>query len=110
LVTTTTIPPLLELVTSSSTYADRKDLDRLLLESLDDVLADLLGKSVREAFYDHMERNYYFARDDVPKRLGDFLLLLERTFGKSGRTIERAVAKRLYTKLGWAEPRPPFDT
>jgi hypothetical protein len=47
-----------------------------------------------------MERKYYIGREDVPRRLGDFLLILERTFGKSGKTIERTLARRLTTKLG----------
>jgi hypothetical protein len=91
---------LLELVTSKSVTVDKKDIERLLLESLDDVLDDLLGKQVRKAFYDHMERDYYIGREDIPERLGDFLLILERTFGKGGKTIERTVARRLCTKLG----------
>ena len=95
-----THPSLLQLITSKGVTADKKDTDRLLLESLDEVLDDLLGKRVREAFYDNMERNYYIGREDVPKRLGDFLLILERTFGKSGKTIERTLAKRLCAKLG----------
>lgn len=90
----------MELLTSKGVTADKKDNDRLLLESLDEVLEDLLGKHVRETFYDHLERNYYIGRGDIPNRLGDFLLILERTFGKSGKTIERTVAKRLCTKLG----------
>lgn len=93
-------PSLLELVTSKGVTADKKDIDRLLLESLDDVLDDLLGKRVRIVFYDHLERNYYIGREEIPKRLGDFLLILERTFGKSGKTIERTIARRLCTKLG----------
>ncbi len=93
-------PSLFELITSKGVTGDKKDTDRLLLESLDEVLDDLLGKHVREAFYDHLERNYYIGREDVPKRLGDFLLILERTFGKSGKTIERTLAKRMCTKLG----------
>jgi hypothetical protein len=90
---------LLEAIYSKGVTIDKKDIDRVFLESLDDVLNDLLGKSVREAFYDHLERNYYMGREDVPKRLGDFLLILERTFGKSGKTIERAIARRLCGKL-----------
>jgi hypothetical protein len=78
---------------------DKKDTDRLLLQTLDEVLDDLLGRNVRKTFYDLMERNYYFGREDIPKHLGDFLLVLERTFGKSGKTIERTVAKRLSSKL-----------
>ena len=91
--------PLLEAIYSKGVTIDKKDIDRVFLESLDDVLNDLLGKNVREAFYDHLERNYYMGREDVPKRLGDFLLILERTFGKSGKTIERAIARRLCGKL-----------
>ena len=93
-------PSLMELLMSKGVTDDKKDIDLLLLESLDQVLDDLLGKTVREAFYDHLERKYYIGREDVPKRLGDFLLILERTFGKSGKTIERTIARRLCTRLG----------
>ena len=90
---------LLQVITSKGVTVDKKDIDRLLMESLDEVLDDLLGKRVRDAFYDHLERTYYIGREDVPKRLGDFILILERTFGKSGKTIERTVARRLCEKL-----------
>lgn len=61
---------------------------------------ELLSKRVRVSFYDALERNYYFGRQDIPKRLGDFLLILERTCGTSSKVIERAIAKRLAAKLG----------
>lgn len=92
-------PSPLSVLLSNGVTVDKKDVDRLLLESLDEVLADLLGKQVRETFYDFLERNYYIGREDIPRRLGDFLLILERTFGKSGKTIERTLAKRLCAKL-----------
>jgi len=94
------VPSLMELITSTGVTVDKKDIDRLLIETLDEVLDDLLGKEVRKAFYDHMARDYYIGREDIPKRLGDFLLILERTFGKGGKTIERTIARRLCTKLG----------
>jgi hypothetical protein len=92
-------PSLLEQIIGTGVAIDKKDNDRLLLQSLDEVIDDLLGKRVRVTFYDYMERNFYFGRDDIPQHLGDFLLVLERTFGKSGKTIERAIAKRLCSKL-----------
>jgi len=95
----TNSPSLIGLIVSQGVTTDKKDVNRLLLEALDDVLDDLLGKQVREKFYDHMERNYYIGREDIPRRLGDFLLILERTFGKSGKTIERTLARRLCMKL-----------
>jgi hypothetical protein len=91
---------LLQVITSKGVTVDKKDIDRLLIESLDEVLDNLLGRRVRDSFYDHLERTYYIGREDVPKRLGDFILILERTFGKSGKTIERTLARRLCAKLG----------
>jgi hypothetical protein len=93
------VSSLRELFYSKGVSSDKKDINRLLLETLDDVLDDLLGKKVREAFYDHMERTYYIGRANIPERLGDFILILERTFGKGGKTIERSIARRLCTKL-----------
>lgn len=90
---------LMEVLTGKGVTVDKVDNDRLLLQALDEVLDDLLGKHVRETFYDYMERDYYFGREDIPSRLQDFLLVLERTFGKSGKTIERALAKKLCSKL-----------
>lgn len=89
---------LLEVIKSEGVTVDKKDVHRLLLESLDEVLTDVLSKEVKDAFYDHLERNYYFV-EDILKRLGDFLLILERTFGKGGKTIERSIARRLCAKL-----------
>lgn len=75
----------MELITSKGVTTDKKDVDRLLLESLDEVLDDLLGKHVRGPFYDYMERNYHIGREEMPKRLGDFLLILERTFVRAAK-------------------------
>ena len=92
-------PSLLELILSKGVTADHKDFNRLLLEALDESLDEILGRRERVAFYDQLERDYYFGRQDIPKRLGDFLLLVERNFRKDGKLIKRAVAKRLATKL-----------
>jgi hypothetical protein len=92
-------PTLLELIYTRGVIAGNGDIDRLLLESLDQVLDDLLGKKVREAFYDYMETKYYIGREEVPNRLNDFLLILERSFGKSSKTVERTIARRLCTKI-----------
>ena len=71
----------------------------LLLEAIDQVLVDLLGRRAREAIYDHLERRCYMARDEVPQRLDEFCDILHVNFGKGGTTIERTIAKRFYSKL-----------
>jgi hypothetical protein len=75
--------------------------DALVLESIDESLTDLLGRRAREAVYDHLERNCFLARGEIPKRLDDFFELLSDTFGKGSKTIAKVIAKRLHSKLGW---------
>jgi len=78
-----------------------KTLDDLISESIDEVLANLIGTKPKEAVYDYLERNHALSRDRIPKNLEKFVELLEGTFGKGSRTICRAVARRLFEKLGW---------
>jgi hypothetical protein len=92
-------PSLLELVISKGVTVDKEDIDHLILESLDGVLDQVLGKPMRQAFYDLLERNYYISRDDIPSHLGDLLLILERNFGKNGKAIRRDIAQRLTQNL-----------
>jgi hypothetical protein len=73
----------------------------LILESIDETLGDLLGRRAREAVYDHLERNCFIARSEIPRCLDDFFSVLETTFGKGSKTIGKVIAKRIYAKLGW---------
>jgi len=73
----------------------------LLLESIDETLTDLLGRRTREAIYDHLERNHLVARNEIPDKLDALLELLDETFGRGSKTIGKAVARRLFTKLEW---------
>jgi hypothetical protein len=68
-----------------------------LLEAIDQALVDLLGRHVREAIYDHLERKCYRARDEIPQRLGEFCDILHANFGKAGTTIERTIVKCFYS-------------
>jgi len=85
----------------ASLNAKKQDFNVLLIDSVSEVLTDLLGKKVMESFYDHLETQYSFPKDEIPQRLSDFLLILERTFGKGGEVVERCIARKLYKKLGW---------
>jgi hypothetical protein len=77
------------------------DLGGLLLESLDEAFADLMGTAVRESFYGYFEKRYGISRAAIPERLEEFVSILAESLGVVGAgRIGRAVAKRLYTKLG----------
>ena len=96
LTSTTPLP-----VNMHAQVTEPKTLDDLVLESVDEVLADLLGRKCKEAIYDHLERNYSIAREKIPKNLQKFFELLEETFGRGSKTIGKAVIRKLFEKLGW---------
>ena len=94
-----------------STYAGPDALTKLLSDSIDETLTDLLGTRAREAVYDYLERNRSIARDEIPENTDELFMLFERNFGKaSKKVIGRVVAKRVYSKLDWEfHPIPNFE-
>ena len=87
-----------------------RSLDDLLLLCIDEVLLGVLGRRPREAIYDFLERNHSLARIDVPNHLEEFMSLLEKLFGKGGKTIEKSIIRRLFDELDWQfENGPRFD-
>jgi hypothetical protein len=67
-------------IETSRTLSERT-FDRLLIESVDESLATVLGEMVRNAVYDALENNFSIARNQIHERLNDFTLGLERSFG-----------------------------
>ena len=74
----------------------------LLVQSVDEVVADVLGSRVRKSFYDCLMRQRGLSREAVPGHIDDFQQFLEATFGGGSRTLTRCIAKRFFEKLGWA--------
>jgi hypothetical protein len=106
-----TAPTITSSICSVATYTHAVGsdsiLDSLILDSIDKALGDLLSVRVREAIYDSLERMKLLARTEIPQHLDVFFGLLEETFGKGSRTIGKAVAKRLYSRLGWEFTETP---
>jgi hypothetical protein len=73
----------------------------LLLESIDETLTALLSRGVVDSLYLHLQTVHSISRDEVPSKLGISVSILEGVFGvKGSRTICKAIARNLYTKLG----------
>jgi hypothetical protein len=71
----------------------------LLLDSIEEVLDNLLGKRAKQAIYACLERQGLPQRQ-IPEHLPRFDAFLEDKFGRAGRVIEARIAERLYTQLG----------
>ena len=76
------------------------EFDRALLDSLDETLTEVLSAELKDAFYRHLEVTTCIVREGLPNRLDDLASVLSTIFGSTGSVVlERAIAKRLYSKL-----------
>jgi len=82
---------------------DDQKFNKILLESIDETISNLLSKKVEDALYTHLKKVRSVSKDEIPYRLEVLSKTLEDTFGSTGSlTISRAIARRLYAKLEMA--------
>jgi len=84
---------------SSDLYEPDVGFSSLLLNSIDEVLGNLLGERAKQIIYGCLE-NHGLRKNQIPANLRGFDAFLEDNFGRGGPAIERQIAKRLYTQLG----------
>ena len=76
-------------------------LNALLAESIEETLTTLLSWKVFEALYLYLQDVHSIPADEVPCKLEILCSTLTALFGPSGsRTICKAIARKLFTKLG----------
>jgi hypothetical protein len=73
-------------------------LEKILVEAVDEGLL-VPGEIVRAAIYERLERSYQVKRGEIPEKLETFHLALEDLLGKSGKVMEKLIAKSLYRRL-----------
>lgn len=82
-----------------STTTER-EFDRLLIESLDESAALVLGEIARKAVYEVLEKKYRIERNRIPEKLNELTSAFETIFGSAAsKTMARVIVKRLYSKL-----------
>lgn len=75
------------------------DFDATLLESIDESIEALLGQEVVLALHLNLKNKRSIGREEIPDNIPTLCVVLEKYFGPSARTIGRAIARRLYSKL-----------
>jgi len=75
-------------------------MSRIFQDSVDESLRGIFGDKTAEAIYNHLRENYGLAAPDLFARPREFSAVINLTFGAVGQTVEKAIAKRLYWKLG----------
>jgi len=77
-----------------------RELCDALRESIDETISALLSPEVNDALYVHLSRVHSISRDEAPYKLEILGSVLEKVFGRSSKIVCKAIAKRLYAKLG----------
>jgi hypothetical protein len=77
------------------------EIDRMLVEALNESFATILGEIPKRTVYDILEKKHAIAVNRIPERLNEFTTALETLFGvMPSKAIVRIIVKRLYSKLG----------
>jgi hypothetical protein len=78
-----------------------RDFNAEVKMAIDGTIEAVLGPQVLDTLYDALKQHYSIESDEAPYRLDTLFSVLENTFGFQGsRTISRAIARRVYVKMG----------
>jgi hypothetical protein len=87
------------------------EFNEFLLQSIDETMTALLSPEVANALYLHLRKTHLIQKEQVPYNLETLCHTFEQIFGyASSRTICKAIAKRLYVKLGLPFTNAPTKT
>jgi hypothetical protein len=88
-----------KVVRSVAAFRPSDRLHRITIESFDEAVRGILGAGVVEPFYSYLAAKGV-PKNEIPVRLERLCVVLDETFGRGSMTVQRAVAKRIYAKLG----------
>jgi hypothetical protein len=81
-------------------HEQSRDFNSLLLECIQETITALLSQQVTESIFAHLKATHNISKEDVPNSLNLLTSTLEMTFGSSAKIVGKAIAKRLYARLG----------
>lgn len=86
-----------------------EEFEKILAEAIDDGL-NLLGETVKAVLLHLIKERYNIEEHEIPKKIREFSSALRSILGREGgKTIERAIVKCLYSKLGLGTPEDTKD-
>ena len=77
------------------------DFKEFLLEAIDAALS-LLGNSSKQVVYFYLEKNFNVKKQDIPDKIEEFTIVIERLFGHGAKILEIEIMKNLFVKIGSA--------
>jgi hypothetical protein len=75
----------------------KNQLDSTILEAVDESL-DSFGESVKQVVYYQLESSYHVRKQDIPRKIEEFVTAVEGIFGVGARLIEMRILEALYAR------------
>ena len=72
-------------------------LDTTIMEAVDESLT-AFGESVKQVIYYQLENSYHVRKQDIPRRIEEFVKTVEGIFGIGARLIEMKILETLYAR------------
>ena len=74
---------------------ETSQFDEFFLEAIDQTFSTLLGNNAKQVVFSFLDKKYKLTKEDLPNRIGDFIIGLEQVFGRSAPLIELEMMKNL---------------
>jgi len=75
------------------------DFDGALIESVDDAIRSVFSQQVVDALHSNLKDKRTISWNQIPNQLPTLSLVLEKYFGLGAPTVERTIARRLYSRF-----------
>lgn len=79
-------------------FPHKISFDKLLLEAFDEGLS-ILGSSAKQIIYLHLREIFGIEKAEIPCKIGDFCVAIEKIFGMGAKILEIVIMKKLYEKI-----------
>jgi hypothetical protein len=90
--------------------ASPRDFNDLLIDSVDEVVTEVLGPKVSSVFWRQYQAFLGITREEMPNQLPRLFASLDMVFGRAGETFGDRVVRRLYEKANVPLKNPPRRT
>ena len=80
--------------------SDRAGFDELLVQSVQETIAGILGRTVSDAFINHLQAYIGITLEEMPNHPAELFKALRGSFGVGGDRVGKYIVRKLYQKAG----------
>jgi len=80
-------------------YEKKKDFEKLILETVDEELKRIFGKTATLVIYGYLENNLSLKKEEIAEKIGVFSQGIDKFFGSGALMLEKTILMDLYSNF-----------